>query len=179
MAAVLCLALCLLVSRVQGQAVVADGCDEISTKSAVVASSADALSLRQNLTRCAGDEFEVEWHGAIVISESLELSNGTSLKVTGGGHYSSVVDGDGGVPLFVVNSSTLHLEGLALTGGDGVIGGVVAARGNASVTLTECDVFGNKASSKGGESGELGLVVVLLCAVRCAAAAAAAGRSLD
>lgn len=158
MAAVLLLSLCLLVSRAQGQAVA--GCDDFSTKSVVVASSDDALRLSQNLTRCPGAEFEVEWHGAIMINESLPLANGTSLKVTGGGEYSSVVNGNGEVPLFVVNASTLRLEGLALTGGDGVVGGVVAARDNASVTFTDCDVFGNKASSKGGE-WELGRRSVL------------------
>ena len=171
MAAVLFLSLCLLVSRGQGQAV--GGCDDFSPKSVVVASADDALSLSQNLTRCPGADFEVEWHGSIVISETLELANGTSLKVTGGKHYSSVVDGNGGLPLFVVNSSTLHLEGLALTGGDGVIGGVVAARGNASVTLTECDVFGNKVSSKGGESRVRVSRTTVICAAAVAAAAAA------
>ncbi|CAN0487605.1 unnamed protein product, partial [Laminaria digitata] len=84
MASVLLLSLlCLLACRAgHGQAVVA-GCDDFSTKSVVVASSQDALQLSQNLTRCPGAEFEVEWQGAVVITEPLGLANGTSLKVTG------------------------------------------------------------------------------------------------
>lgn len=54
--------------------------------------------------------------------------------------------------LFSVNkSSTLHLEGLALSGGAGARGGAVVAYGNASVTLIDCAVSNNTVTNLGGE----------------------------
>lgn len=148
-AAAALLSLCLLTAgRLgHGQAI---GCEDFSARS-VVATPEDAMALSQNLTRCPGSEFNIEWEGTVSITEPMELSNGTSLRITGGGQYSTVLEGAGGVPLFVVNASTLLLEGLVLTGGDGVFGGVVEARENASITFTDCDVFGNRASASGGE----------------------------
>ncbi|CAN0541389.1 unnamed protein product, partial [Ectocarpus sp. 8 AP-2014] len=69
----------------------------------------------------------------------------------------NVVDGDGALstPMFFVedSQSSLWLEGVSLTGGGGLRGGVVAAYQNASVTLIDCEVYGNAVSNVGGERG--------------------------
>lgn len=69
----------------------------------------------------------------------------------------NVVDGNGNLsaPMFFVEDaqSSLWLEGVSLTGGGGLCGGVVAAYQNASVTLVDCEVYGNAVSDVGGERG--------------------------
>lgn len=84
------------------------------------------------------------------MSQPLQVTNGTSLKIKGSGR-SAVIDGGGLASLFVVTASDLHLEGLSLTGGRGEVGGVVAAWEGSSLSLVGCDVGQNTASSVGGE----------------------------
>lgn len=72
-----------------------------------------------------------------------------------GSTAAAVLGGDGllsSSSLFSVkDSSTLHLEDIALEGGGGAKGGAVAACGNASVVLIDCAVSGNAVSDSGGE----------------------------
>lgn len=134
----------------------ATSCLSLTSRAAlvqVVVSDTDgATLLGQELLRCPGFDFEVDWRGKIRIDQPLELANGTSLKITGSGNKdSSIVDGGGQSSLFFLNGSALLLDSVVLTGGDGIDGGVVEARDGASVEFNNCDVYLNKASSNGGE----------------------------
>ncbi|CBJ31468.1 conserved unknown protein [Ectocarpus siliculosus] len=94
--------------------------------------------------------------GHVRITQPLDVVAGTSLKITGSATFdgANVVDGDGSLstPMFFVedSQSSLWLEGVSLTGGGGLRGGVVAAYQNASVTLIDCEVYGNAVSNVGG-----------------------------
>ena len=117
-----------------------------------VSSAEQAVQLAQDLLTCPGNDFEVTWHGTIAINRSLEVANGTSLKITGTGQQSQAIIKAGGIgPTFAVWSSNLRLDGLTITDAKGFEGGVVAARDGASVTFIDCNILGNTASSKGGE----------------------------
>lgn len=122
----------------------------VITKTTSVESSEDAAQLASDLQLCAGEDFDVAWRGAVTVSQSLELANGTSLTITG--FEEAIADGGGSVSsIFVVDGADLHVKGMSLTGGGGVEGGVVRAQGGATVTLVDCDVYGNTVSAKGGE----------------------------
>lgn len=136
------------ISEIRAQGAMATSCVALATSS--VESVDDAAQLRLDLLRCSGNSFEVEWRGSIRLDQPMKLMNGTSLRITGIGKNSSAIDGNRAVQLFVVTGSGLHLESLALTGGEGVNGGVVAARDGSSIKLVDCDVYNNTANS-GGE----------------------------
>lgn len=124
----------------------------------IVSTTQEAAKLGQDILLCPGLSFKAEWQGHVSIAQPFELANGTSLVITGSSN--ATIDGQGDVSLFVVNGSTLLVEGVVLSGGNGIVGGVVAAREGAKVTFLDCQVYGNNASSKGGmyvyaASGEL------------------------
>ena len=91
-------------------------------------------------------------------SFSLENAPKRLQGTSNGSTAATVLGGDGMLTpssLFFVNeSSTLHLEGIALTGGRGARGGAVMACGNSSVTLVNCTAAGNSATDLGGEKLE-------------------------
>lgn len=123
---------------------------ELSTTPTVhtISTTQAATKLGQDILLCPGGSFAAEWQGSVSIAQPLELANGTSLVITGSS--TATVDGQGEVPLFVVNGSTLLVDGVMLSAGYGTTGGVVSAREGATVTFLDCIVNGNKASSKGG-----------------------------
>lgn len=125
-------------------------CEEGVVRTVNVSTPEDAAQLGKQLLQCQGADFEVNWLGTVGLNQSLQLANDTSLKIVGAGTGPAVVDGGGLVRLFLVNGSSLHLEGLMLTQGYGEMGGVVAARDGSIVTFSNCDVYQNQASSGGG-----------------------------
>lgn len=126
-------------------------CEGLSADTRVVSTAVEASTLGEDLDRCKGLEFNVYWRGSILLGAPLELTNSTTLRVSGDSTETSLVDGGDEVNLFVVSElSVLHLEGLGLTAGYGDNGGAVAAVGGASVTLVDCNIYGNRATSNGG-----------------------------
>lgn len=137
----------LFVGRARSQDGYCDGLPDFRT----VSTAAEASALGADLTRCQGLEFTVTWKGTVSLSEPLQVTNSTTLQITGESKEESVVSGDGGITLFVVSElSVLYLQAIALTGGYGVDGGAVAAVGASSVMLMDCDVYGNRVTSNGG-----------------------------
>lgn len=127
-------------------------CGSLTQDARVVSTADHALTLGADLSACPGLEFNVYWRGAIGLSQPLQLTNATILRIIGESKEESVVNGEGEVTLFAASElSVLYLESVGLTGGYGVDGGAVAAVGGSSVTLVDCDVYGNRAASKGGE----------------------------
>ncbi|CAN0056334.1 unnamed protein product, partial [Scytosiphon promiscuus] len=139
---------------VRGSLSQADGdpfCQGLSPDDRVVSTADEATALAADLDRCPGREFNVYWIESIELSQPFQLSNATTLRVTGESKETSVADGAGKSTLFEVSDlSTLYLEALALTGGYGEDGGAVAIRSGAVVTLEDCAVYGNTATSNGG-----------------------------
>lgn len=127
-------------------------CEGLSPDARVVSTDAEASDLAEDLGRCPGLEFNVYWRGTIGVDLPFELTNSTKLWISGESKDTSVVDGAGTSTLFLVSDlSELYLEGMGLSGGYGNDGGAVAASEGASLTLVDCDIFANKASSNGGE----------------------------
>lgn len=126
-------------------------CEDLSPDPRVVSTAEEASTLAADLDRCPGLEFNVYWRGAIGVSQPFELSNSTTLMITGDSKDKSVLDGVGESTLFLVfDFSELYLEDLGLTRGYGDNGGAVTASGGASVITVNCDIYGNKATSNGG-----------------------------
>lgn len=49
-----------------------------------VASSEDAVTLATSL-RCSDGDFAVQWVGEVTVTETIRVTNGTSLNITGDG----------------------------------------------------------------------------------------------
>ncbi len=79
----------------------------------------------------------------------LELSNPGGLETITGSAAGLTIDAGGKSRVFVVDSGvTAALSGLSITGGSATAGGGLANHG--TVTLADCTVSGNSASSFGG-----------------------------
>ncbi|CAM9844184.1 unnamed protein product [Scytosiphon promiscuus] len=127
-------------------------CEDLSADDDRIVSTADdASTLAADLERCPGIEFNVGWRGTIAVSQPFELTESTTLRISGENKAESVLHGGGDSTLFqVFDFSELYLEDLRLTGGYGDNGGALTASGGASVTFVNCDVCGNRASANGG-----------------------------
>lgn len=147
-------------------------CDGLSDDGVRVVSTEDEVStLAADLKICPGSDFNVYWRGAIGVSQPLELSNSTTLRISGESKDDSLVDGGGESTLFLVfGFSELFLEDLGITGGYGDDGGAVAASGGASISFVNCDVYGNRATANGGKinTGLYGVLALLCKAPPCA-----------
>lgn len=138
----------------KSQSLCADGITEFP-----VSSTAQALEL-SNALLCSGPgQFEVGWSGNVVISRTLILSNGTSLKVAGAG--TGVIDGGGVTRLFEVEGgASLELNGMSLTGGLASFGassvdhgGAVYLAQDSQLSAVDCLFFDNNADYYGGVCG--------------------------
>lgn len=112
-----------------------------------VTNSSDARRLAE-IVNCTGSgSFIVLWTGRILINATLDISNGTSLNVTGleGG----VIDGGNIVRLFNVSSSTLSLSNLALEHGNATSGGAIQASAS-DIIVTDCNITANSGTDFGG-----------------------------
>ena len=122
-----------------------------TVKEMVVANTSGAEKLTEAL-RCDGrGTFVVSWHGNVMLSRTLSVSNGSILNVVGsleskdgtdtGG---AVVISDGTVLLFKVDlASNVSLTGLTLSGGDGAL----RVTGTSFVEFIDCSFTHNKRSS--------------------------------
>ena len=115
-----------------------------------VSNSAQAVDLTDSLS-CSGGQFGVSWVGEVLLSRTIAVSDGTSLKVSGSSSGGSVIDGGGLHQLFNVSGgSTLDLEGLSLVNGASGWGGAVALVGSSALSLFDCSLYGNTASRGDG-----------------------------
>ena len=87
-----------------------------------VASSDDAATLARSL-QCSNGTFIVKWFGGVVVSQTLNVTQGTSLDITGAS-AGATVDGNHTTQLFAVDgASALHLMDVVLTNGNADLGG--------------------------------------------------------
>lgn len=90
-----------------------------------VASTDDAAALASAL-RCSNGKFAVQWVGEVVVEETIHVTNGTSLNITG--TAGALADGDFKTRLFSVDGgSSLHLSDMALIQGYASGGGAIYA----------------------------------------------------
>lgn len=118
----------------------------------IIADEDEALSLASAIG-CSDGNFTVTWVGAITVSQTLTIADGTSLTITGEG-TDSAMDGAGtaGPLLFVEgDSSSLTLRNLEITRGSGTKGGAIYALTSTTVNIINCTFSDNDASGSGGE----------------------------
>lgn len=117
-----------------------------------VSTAAEAVELSDSLNLCSGSgQFEVNWSGNVLLSQTITVSNRISLRVTGVGDE-AVIDGGDAIGLFDVNNGPmLLLDGVSLIGGSGVDSGRV---GLSSSTLgaANSSFVGNSGSEGGAKS---------------------------
>ena len=115
-----------------------------------VATTSDAEELSEALLCDGPGNFVVSWHGNVILSDTLSVSNGSTLNVTGSsdsaddGDPSAVIFSDGTVVLIEVDlGSTVSLTGLTFSGGDGA----VRVNGESFVEVTDCSFVDNNRTS--------------------------------
>lgn len=116
-----------------------------------ISNSAQAFDLTEVLM-CSGGQFEVTWVGEVLLTRTIAVSDGTSLKVLGSSSGGSVIDGERLHQLFNVSEgSTLELQGLSLmNGASSSAGGAVALSGSSSLGIVDCSFEFNNATGDGG-----------------------------
>lgn len=97
---------------------------------------------------CSGGSFEVEWRGAVIMDGPIYVADGTILTVTGASSE-AVIDGNSATRLFIVVDAALHVSGVNISSGAGIVGGAIAAVGSI-LTLNRTNFVGNSATGDGG-----------------------------
>ena len=125
------------------------------TRSLTVASTEDAAALATSL-ECSDGDFVVQWVGEVLLEETIHVTNGTSLNVTGAGE-GAVADGRHTHQIFVVDAgSSLHLANMTLAHGFASSEAVITSGGavfslQASVSLSgNMSFISNAAHENGG-----------------------------
>ena len=123
----------------------------------VVTTTSDANTLAEALLCNGSASFTVIWHGNVILSRTLSVSNGSTLNVAASSDSTdadtgAVVTSDGTFLLFEVDlGSTVALTGLTFSGGDG---GLTVA-GVSFVEVLDCTFTNNKITSSDQGGGEL------------------------
>ena len=142
-------------------------CPAIVEELMVVANTSDAEALAEALTCDGPGMFAVSWNGAVMLSRTLLVTNGTTLNVTGSSESTgdgtngdgAVIHSDGTVLLFDIDlDSTVLLTGLTLSGG----GGALRVAGGSSVEVIDCSFIHNNRTSSDLGGGLLSFVDVPL-----------------
>ena len=116
----------------------------------IVTNTTDANKLVEALL-CEGyASFTVSWHGNVIISRTLSVSNGSTLNVTASSESTDdadtgvVVTSDGTLLLFEADlGSTVSLKGLTLYDGDGAL----RVTGGSFVEVIDCTFTKNNRTS--------------------------------
>ena len=121
-----------------------------TVKEMVVANTPGAEKLTEALLCDGRGTFVVSWHGNVMLSRTLSVSNGSILSMVGssesngGTDTGAVVSSDGTVLLFEVDlASNVSLTGLTLSGGDGAL----SVTGTSFVEFIDCNFTHNNRSS--------------------------------
>ena len=123
----------------------------------VVANTSDAKALAEALLCNGSANFTVIWHGDVIISRTLSVSNGSTLNVAASSDITdadtgAAVTSDGTFLLFEVDlGSTVTLTGLTFSGGNGGL----RIAGGSFVEVIDCTFTNNKVTSSDQGGGEL------------------------
>lgn len=97
---------------------------------------------------CSGGNFEVQWKGHVDVEQTIQVVDGTSLRISGVGP-GAVLNGNSNTRLFSAVNAFLHLSGVTVSHGVGASGGAIAAT-SSTVTLDSTTFVGNRADQTGG-----------------------------
>eukprot|EP00752_Nemacystus_decipiens_P008185 g7321.t1 len=126
------------------------GCNAASSP-VTVGSTEDLATLAASLD-CSNGEFAVRWVGEISVAETIHVTNGTSLNITGDGSE-SVAEGGDVTQLFYVNrGSSLHLSNMILANGNasGSYGGAIHVEDSSISFSGSTSFISNSAGEDGG-----------------------------
>lgn len=91
----------------------------VDTDPFTVRSTDDVATLVASL-ECSNGDFTVQWLGEVLVEETIHVTNGTSINITGAGPGATANGGDMTRRLFFVDGgSSLQLSGMSLTNGAG------------------------------------------------------------
>lgn len=126
----------------------------VGTSVLTVATSEDAATLANSL-RCLYGDFAVQWIGEVMVAETIRVSNGTSLNVTGD-EEGATADGGSRTQLFVVEGgSWVHFTDMSFANGNASSGGAIFADDRSGVSFRGPTAFtGNVARGGGGGGGD-------------------------
>lgn len=132
-----------------------------------VTTTQEATDLARALNCSGAGEFRVLWEGEVYVNETIAVTGGSVLNVTGVGS-GALADGGGTTQLFTVANSTLNLANISLENGDGYSGDVSGYSGGAVwaggvdsvVSCSGTTAFSNNIALNGGavsmEDGAVG-----------------------
>lgn len=132
-----------------------------------VTTTQEATDLARALNCSGAGEFRVLWEGEVYVNETIAVTGGSVLNVTGVGS-GALADGGGTTQLFNVANSTLNLANISLENGDGYNGDVSGSSGGAVwaggvdsvVSCSGTTAFSNNIALNGGavsmEDGAVG-----------------------
>lgn len=98
--------------------------------------------------KCAGGSFDVEWHGDVVMTNTVYVIDGTVLRITGMGSSATIIGG-GTNRIFTLVNASLHLTKIMVRNGNAISGGAIAASGSILV-MNQTQFVGNTATIHGG-----------------------------
>lgn len=113
-----------------------------------VVEDTEQASALAEAVNCSGGSFEVLWGGSVVVDKTIFVFNGTVLNVTGTGLAASM-DGNSSTRLFTVVDASVHVTGVNMSYGAGVVGGAIAAA-RARLDFARTSFLGNAATGHGG-----------------------------
>ncbi|CAN0033205.1 unnamed protein product [Ectocarpus sp. 4 AP-2014] len=141
---VVCMGLLAEVARSQGL----QTCS-FAMSTCTVRSTEDAATLAASLQSSNGG-FSVQWDGEVFVSETIRVTNDTSLNITGAGP-SAIADGQNTTQLFYVDGgSSLHLSDMTLLNGRYSDGGAIYAEQSSVSFGGNVSFISNSASNYGG-----------------------------
>ena len=94
-----------------------------------VATTDEARNLARTLNCSGRGTFDVLWEGTVIVNETIALTDGSVVTVTGVGS-GAIADGGGITQLFTVSNATLYLADTGLENGYGPGGDYNVAAGN-------------------------------------------------
>ena len=127
-------------------------CSAALPKDWVVEDTAGATELARAVN-CTGGTFVVEWRGNVAVAQTIWVSGGTALNITGIGDVGAslaVADGGGTVRLFGVANASLHLDGIVITNGHATVGGAVFVALGTATFGGQVSFVNNSADEHGG-----------------------------
>ncbi|CAM9403744.1 unnamed protein product, partial [Sphacelaria rigidula] len=128
-----------------------DCCDtDAVSKDWVVANSNGATNLARSIV-CSKGNYSVEWRGEVTVTDTIWVTNGTTLTVRASTSFGpAIADGQGDTQLFSVVGGVLHISDLELSNGASVLGGAVFVGRGAVATFNRTSFKDNFASEHGG-----------------------------
>lgn len=119
------------------------------TQAWTVASTSDATSLA-SLLNCSNGSFAVKWFGDALLSQTIAITQGTSLNITGMASTGAAAGGNHSTRLFAVDgASSLHLTDMVLAK-DVELGGAIPALDQSNISFGGNMTFASNTAGCGG-----------------------------